>query len=267
MRIAPLLTALVLSVAPVGAHEFWISPQAYTIAPQDQLVADLRVGELFKGGAYAYLPSRFVRFDMVQDGRVMAVEGRVGDRPALANDAPGDGLVTVVHQTGNSLLTYREWEKFENFARHKDAEWALDGHRARGLPDTGFREVYSRYGKSLIAVGSGAGVDAQVGLLTEIVALANPYTDALEDGLPVRVLYQDAPRRDTQVEMFERAPDGSVSVSLHRTDGDGVAVLPVQPGHEYLVDAVVIRSVEPQGERDPVWESLWASLTFKVPEG
>ena len=128
------------------------------------------------------------------------------------------------------------------------------------------RERYSRYGKALIAVGDGAGADREAGLETEIVALANPYTDDLSDGLPVRVLYQGAPRADAQVELFAKSPEGEVEITLLRTDAEGVALLPVTPGQVYLADAVVVRPLEPVAEDDPVWESLWASLTFKVPE-
>ena len=261
----PLIAAFVLAAVPASAHEFWISPQTYIIGAQDQLVADIRVGEDFKGGASAFLPSRFRRFDIVMDGTVYAVDGRIGDRPALAIDAPTDGLATVVHVTTDSLLTYREAVKFANFVNHKDFAWAIAEHAARGLPEAGFRERYSRYGKSLIAVGEGAGADQEVGILTEIVALANPYTDDLSGGFPVKVLYEGEIRPDTQIELFEKAPDGTVNITLHRTDAAGLATLPVKAGHEYLVDSVVMRAVEPVIVNDPVWESLWASLTFMVP--
>jgi len=141
----------------------------------------------------------------------------------------------------------------------------LEGRGARGVPETGCREVYSGYGKSLIAVGGGSGQDRAVGLKTEIVALANPYTDDLSGGFPVRVLFDGAPRADVQVEVFDRGPDGQVGVALYRTDAAGETVLPVQAGHEYLVDAVLLRAVAPLADDDPVWESLWASLTFMVP--
>lgn len=265
MRLIPSILSLMLTAAPLAAHEFWISPQAYTIDVQDQLVADLRVGENFKGGASPYLPNRFVRFDLIHDNTIVPVAGRIGDRPALDNVAPGEGLVVIVHQTTNSFLTYRTMEKFENFVRHKDFAWALDAHTDRGLPDSGFREIYSRHGKSLIAVGDGAGADTEVGLVVEILALANPYTDDLSAGMPVRVLYGGAPRGNAQVELFAKGPDETVSVSLHRTDDAGEVFIPVEPGFEYLVDSVVMRPVSSTQDTDPVWESLWASLTFTVP--
>lgn len=255
-----------LAATALAAHEFWIHPEAYRIAPGDEMRAALRVGETFEGSSQSYLPRNFKRFDLLCNGDAAPVDGRAGDRPALAVTVERDGLCVIVHQTRDYRLTYRKWEKFINFVTHKDFDGVLDTHAARGLPQEDFVELYSRYGKSLVAVGAGAGADSEVGLLTEIVAEANPYTDDLKNGLPVRVLFEGAPRPDAQVELFERAPDGSVEVTLHRTDADGRSILPVRAGYEYLVDAVVLRPLEPVEEDDPVWESLWASLTFKVPE-
>ena len=127
-------------------------------------------------------------------------------------------------------------------------------------------ERYSRHAKSLMAVDGGDGSDRARGLLTEIVAGANPYTEDMSGGMPVQVLYEGAPRQDVQVELFDRAPDGSVTVTLHRTDAEGRVTLPVVPGHAYLVDSVVLRALEPATEAGEVWESLWASLTFAVPQ-
>lgn len=179
---------------------------------------------------------------------------------------PGDGLAVVVHVTGDTTLTYSDWETFTRFLTHKDWAPLIDAHLARGLSREKVRERYSRYAKALIAVGHGRGADRETGLETEIVALANPYTADLAEGLPVRVLYRGAPRAAAQVELFAKSPEGAVTVSLHRTDEAGVALLPVTPGHSYLADAVVVRPLEPAADDDPAWESLWASLTFGVPE-
>ena len=244
-----------------NAHEFWIDPEAHFVSPDDQIIAHLRVGEVYQGSSYSYLPPRFQRFDYAFDGEIRPVEGTVGDRPAVAMDAPGEGLVTLVHVTTNSRITWKEFEKFESFVRHKDAVWTLDEHDARGLPRENVTEVYSRYAKSLISVGTGEGADIEAGLLTELVALENPFTDDTSDGLDVRLLYQGEPRRDEQIEIYEKDASGEVVVSLVRTDDEGVATIPVKPGHRYMLDAVVLR----EGGDQAQWESLWANLTFAVP--
>ncbi|EPX77488.1 DUF4198 domain-containing protein [Litoreibacter arenae] len=262
-----LVSAALVSWAAAGhTHEFWISPEAYVTQNGGKVQAQLRVGEEFGGASYSFNPKRFGRFDLVAHSQVTPVTGRLGDSPALNMAAPDSGLLTIVHETGDNLLTYTSLEKFAKFAKHKDFEWAVEDHVERGLPTDRFMERYRRYAKSLVAVGDGQGADSEVGLRTEIVALANPYTDALTE-FPVKVLLDGAPRADAQVELFEKTPDGEVAITLYRTDAKGIATFPVKAGHEYLVDAVELLPLnEGDPAKFPVWLSLWASLTFKMPE-
>ena len=194
--------------------------------------------------------------------------GVLGDRPAVNFSVEEEGLVVVIHQTTDQSVTWSTWDKFRNFVVHKDAEWVLDDHIAQGLEKDGVREVYTRFAKSLVAVGAGEGRDAISGMLTEIVAIENPYIDDMSDGLSVSVYYEGKPRPGTQVEVFQRAPDGTIEISTVKTDGRGVATVPVLSGHEYMLDSVVLRRTDKlNGKGEPfLWESLWANLTFEIPE-
>lgn len=251
----------------VQAHELFLQPQSYQLDMGQTIEAEVVVGEEFDGGRSMYNPNAFRRFDLIVGDAVAPIEGRLGDLPAVSVEAGQDGLHVLLFESTDKRLTYKEFEKFQRFVAHKDLAGALDDHAARGLSTEEFVEAYSRYAKSLIAVGEGAGADRRFGLETEIVALANPYTAALTDGLPVQVFYQDAPRPDVQVELFEKLGD-AVEISLHRTDADGIALLPVKSGAIYMVDAVVLRvpSDALAEETGAVWETLWANLTFAVPE-
>ena len=80
----------------------------------------------------------------------------------------------------------------------------------------------------------------------------------------MQLFYRDAPRENAQIEVFAKAPDGSVEVFTVRTDDDGKATVPVSTGHRYMLDAVVLRVPETE-DADIVWESLWANLTFQIP--
>lgn len=257
-----------LFCGPAAAHEFWIAPEHYQVQSGDPMAATLRNGENFKGTSLAWFDRRFTRFEMVAGDRVIPVAGRMGDTPALQAKAPEDGLLIVLHETTESTVTYRDWDKFMRFAAHKDFPDAAAIHEKMGWPRDLFREAYTRHAKALIAVGDGAGADRSFGLATEFIALTNPYDDTFDNNMRVQVTYQDAPRADAQVEVFARAPDGTVEVSLHRTDADGIAEVPVQSGHEYLFDAVVLRPSPRAGnsETAPLWETLWAALTFAVPQ-
>lgn len=267
MRALTIISALfALLATPLSSHEFWISPDTYSVETGASITAAFRVGQNFEGSSYAFIEFRSERFDMVTADGNAPVPARMGDTPALNITRDTDGLVVIVHETSTSTLRYTEWEKFVKFVDHKDFAGLYDAHAARNLPQEDFVESYARFAKSLIAVGNGAGTDSFTGLKTEIVAVTNPYTDDLSDGMVVDVIYDGAARPNAQIELFEKTPDGEVTITLHRTDETGRGSFPVKPGHEYLVDAVVI---EDTGNNDatagPVWHTLWASLTFQVP--
>lgn len=235
------------------------------VAPGAPIVADIRVGEEYEGTAFAYIPQRFRRFDVASGGRVLAMPGAVGDRPAMRLKSAPEGLLVVIHATTDQHITWTSWNKFTNFLKHKDLNWGLDAHETRGLSRESVKERYSRYAKSLIAVGDGRGEDVNAGMVTEIVALENPYTDNMQDGLDVRALYQGKPLKNVQIEVFRKAPDGSVVITTERTDGGGVATIPIRPGARYMLDTVVLRPLEMAKKGDASWETLWANLTFEVP--
>lgn len=257
---------------PVQAHEFWIEPTDYTVAREESVTATFRNGEEFAGSALSYIPGRSVRFDMVMGGATVEVPARLGDNPAFDLTNPEPGLLTILQETTDSTLTYTEkagrsgWERFVGFAEHKDLGDMAAAHAARGLPQDRPVERYRRFAKALVAVGEGAGKDARRDLRTEFVALTNPYTDDVSGGVAVQLFFEDAPKAEAQIEMFDKAPDGTVVVTLHRTDAEGRATLPVTAGHSYLLDSVTLLPLEPEAEGDPAWQTLWAALTFAVPE-
>lgn len=213
----------------------------------------------------SYIPRGIRRFDYALDGALFRIDGTVGDKPAMRIRPSGEGLLVAIHATANQNITWSEWQKFENFLLHKDLDWGLDEHDARGLSRENVSEQYSRYAKSLIAIGDGAGADIETGMVTEIVALENPYDPAVGQALSIKALYQGNPLTDVQIEVFEKSPGQPTAITFHRTNTEGVADIPIKPGHEYMLDTVVLRPLPMQTETDPSWETLWANLTFSVP--
>ncbi|MEO1700431.1 MAG: DUF4198 domain-containing protein [Pseudomonadota bacterium] len=278
LKVRPILsyTALGLVIpllaSPANGHELWIDPTRFTLPSDNKVSAELRVGENYSGGSSPFLPSRTERLEFYVGKTGIPITGRAGDRPAINFDPEAEGLVIIAYESDVSTVRYRDFEKFKAFVDHKRFAGALDNHRARGLSTDDFVETYSRHAKSLIAVGAGAGSDVEVGMVTEMIALDSPYKGGISDGIRVQVNYLGEPRIGVQVEIYAR-PSGegntseNVSVETVQTDNQGVAVIPVEPGMDYMLDAVVLR--EPPAERaairDAVWDSLWANLTFSVP--
>ena len=259
-----ILLILAFLTRPLFAHELWIEPSAYIIQPNQMLEATLKNGQNFEGISLAWFNSRQVLFDWSDGDTRSSFEGRAGDIPTVSLMPSDEGLLVLIYQSAPQVVDYDDWESFQRFLDHKDLNDVAQAHQSRGLPEAGFDEVYSRFAKSLIAVGDGAGLDEHRGLEYELVALNNPYTD---DVFKVQLLYNGELRGDAQIEVYDRDPDGNVTVSLTRTDERGVAEIPVRAGHSYLVDSVLMRVPSDTLARQTgaVWETLWASLTFAVP--
>jgi cobalt/nickel transport protein len=264
-----LLASLSLTAPAVMAHEFWIEPLQYQIDNGGTLEAEFKNGQEFKGNTLSFFDRNSQLFEMSANAERITLTPRLGDNPALNITAPArDTLVTIVHETTPALVTYSEWAKFLKFAEHKDFKQAAKDHLAAGWSDVKFKESYTRHAKALIGVGTGDGADEKLGLETEFVALSNPYEPTFDNKMKVSLYFKGARRQDAQVEVFDRAHDDTVTVTLHRTDANGEAIIPVTPGHTYLFDAVVLRPFDgaTSDEGATVWQTYWAALTFQVPQ-
>lgn len=253
-------------VSPAVAHELWIEPADYQLQSSDNIVADIRNGEDFEGTQLSYLPRYFKQFVIFGADGSARVDSRLGDRPAIDQAAPGSGLNIIVYESTPTTISYDSFEKFEAFAINHGVDDMAKTHFARGLASGGLAEVYTRYSKALVSVGNAQGADRQIGLEAELVALENPYL--LKDATDIRLqlFFNGAPLPQSQLELYSKASSGELSTSVHHTDADGIATLPIVSGSWYMANAVIFRQPhERHGDTSAVWETLWANLTFAVP--
>lgn len=263
-RIAAPAIAVFALIVPAFAHEMWIAPFKYQLPAGKNIRADLRNGENFNGNQLAYFSRTSKRIEVAGPTGRSALTPRDGDRPAFDVNVSTPGLHVLAYESTPSRITYKEAAKWEKFVEHKDLGEVAAQHGARGLPAEGFKEGYSRHAKALVASGSGAGADRELGLETEFVALINPYDAAYSGQMSLKLLYKGVLRPNAQVEVFEQSGDDNVRVFMTRTNADGIASIRTKPGHSYLLDAVVLRVPE-SGDARVAWETLWAALTFKHP--
>ncbi len=262
-----LITASLVIASTAAAHEYWIAPENYRLESGDRIIADVIVGSDFSGDTYAYFPDNFHSFDVTDVNETRPIEGRIGDTPAIDIETTSDGLHVLSQFSTTNKITWSEFDKFDSFVRSHGMDWVLRAHAERGLPDTGFSEGYTRFVKSLVAVGDGAGADSYGGMFFELVANANPYTDDMSGGLPVTVLFQGEPLPNTQIHVFYRAdPAGSAVKSAVVADENGLATIPNFGDGDYMINAVhmVIPFAADTERTGVVWHSLWASLTFQI---
>ena len=250
------------------AHELWLDTKSFQPQIGDTVAIELRNGQNFKGINLSYFKNRIEHFFWEQNSKSTNVNSRSGDVPAMKAPALENGLMVVVYQSNSSTLSYKDWEKFDDFIQHKNLGLIEQAHESRGLPKTNFKESYKRFSKALIGIGNGQGRDRSFDLETEFIVLNNPYTEDTSKGIEVLLLYQNKPRINAQIEVFQRSKSGEVSVFYLKTNAQGKAVIDVVPGHDYLLDAVVLRIPGASDEQtsNAVWESLWAATTFSVPK-
>ena len=278
------LRALLLSLLSclptlAHAHEFWIEAEDYRLTQGEDVVLDFHVGQGFRGNAQNYNPARERRTALIGPEGEVPVASRIGDRPAIDQPVPGEGLLIAVHETADATLTYRDPDLFERFVEEEGLDGTLERHIERGLPPSDFREVFSRSVKALVSLGQGGdergeeggGEDRALGLPVEIVVEGNPYALPVPDEVRLRVLVDGAPVEGALVNVFikpERGlgPGGEVAVEKLRTDAGGRVTLPIEPGLRYLANTVDMREASPELEADTgaVWESRWGSTTFST---
>ena len=263
---------------PLLAHEFWIEPSSFQPELNKSITADLVVGTDFLGVSEIYVPDQIEVFALLGPMADKPIDrnkitGRYGDRPAATMALNKAGLYIILHQTAPVYLTYLAADKFDRFAREKGFENVLSKHQKRGLSLTNITEQYQRFAKSLIAVG-GAGSarvvkDTHLGLAIELVAEVNPYQIPAPTIMPIRLFAAGKPLANAQITVFTRHNPRDVESKKYQTDTNGRANFPLLPGRDYLVDSVILRpSTGPNtvgGRPAAMWESLWASLTFRMP--
>ena len=225
---------------------------------------------MFDGINLGYFPRNFERFDIFFNDKLIKIEGILGDNPAAKVKLNKKGLGIIIHQTTDNYLNYGEWKKFEDFILEKDLKGVKDIHIKKGFPEKDFVEIYSRYAKSIIIVDKIKGNDKYFGMETEFVLdIDSFFTNKKEINLTL--FYQNKPRKNVQVEIFERNKNNIVKVKKKYTDESGNLKINVKTGFSYLINSVVMREYKAENadlnkSSKTLWESLWASITFSIPK-
>ena len=250
-----------------SAHEFWLEPSDFQPKVGDVVTVDLVIGTHFDGFSSPYTPDEIAAFGLIDAAGNTAIVGRFGDMPAGQFVVAQVGLSLLYHQTTPSYVTYTKPEKFISFAVEKGFADVAARYQKQTAENFRLVEKYRRFAKSLIMVGPASGQDQLLGLEMELVALTNPYQQSVSKEFTVAVYESGVPRPGAQVTVFIRHTPSDVEKKIIIADERGQVHLSLLPGRHYLFDSVKLQPIE---DADPVknaeWESLWAALTFAVPD-
>ena len=248
-------------------HELWVDTTDFRVEKDTEIILNLRNGENFEGFSLGYFDRSVEKLYWRQNGNQFDNTSRQGDIPALKILPIENGLVSVIYVSKPSIIRYQKFKKFKSFAIAKHSQDAIELHLNSGFPEKNFSEIYTRYSKALLGVGGAQGADKVNDLEIELVALQNPYTDDISDGLEILALYKGRPQTFTMLNVFERSnTDAHVNFFVVKTDEKGIAKVKVENDNAYLIDNVILRPANDKLLKDKgvIWESLWAALTFGV---
>ena len=266
--VIPTLAAVTFFLAPsLLAHDFWLVPSAFRIAPGEALEVRGQTSSRFPTSESAVDPAR------VADARVLGAQGeeRIEEFSTAGNSLllrhrprdPGQRVVAV------SLHPRSVRESAEGFRRYlvlEGAPEALERYERAGLlpPDDSITRRYAKYAKTIVEVEQrGPRAYGRVaGYPLEFVPLEDPALLAPGAVLPVRVLYRGEPLPGARVHAGSVVGDEE-PVETH-LESDAAGVIRVRTDRAGLWNVRGIHIVPADAGSGADWDTHWASLVFEV---
>jgi uncharacterized GH25 family protein len=265
-EVRALLLLIGFGIACEGhAHEFWVQPGEFQIAPGAVLSLALQVGD---GGMRQRSPiplHRITRFEAIGpngDAIDMRTSLAATAKRDVLLDVPGTYVLALA--TDNRAYSRQSAERFNAYLETEGLTPALE-YRARThqMHVDGF-ERYSRAAKSIVLVGASSvqsqpHVTQPLGLPLEIVPVVNPYGEPRPTSFPVRVLYDGQVLPGALVKL-SNLEQGLAPVDARRSDKFGLVTFTMPQTGSWLVSVVWTKRLENSSEAD--FETVFASLTF-----
>jgi uncharacterized GH25 family protein len=254
------LTALLLTVSGVSAHDFWVEPNNFRPESAADIEVSLRQGVAFKGDTLPYISDWFDDFSQVTN------EGRVPVSSVLGNDP----AAILVVKPGPLLLGYQsersfvelDAAKFNLYLEHEGIEFIRAERQARGEDDDPAPEYFIRCAKTLLQSGdvSGDVYKTVLGYTLELVPEQDPYGLTVGDELSFRLSYRNEVPEGLLIQAFTR--DDPETIQKVRTDAGGRATITLDRPGVWLVKAVNIEPIS--GDPKALWQSYWATYLFEL---
>lgn len=255
-----------------AAHDFWIQPSRFWIAPGGATSIAILVGHGPARQRWVLRLNRVVGLVSVgPNGRRIDQSDRLS-QGTYAPDAeltladPGVHVVAFQNRpTVNELPAIR----FNSYLAAEGIRPAIEWRQRTGTADQPGREVYSRRAKALVQVGAPTGarqpqVTRSLGMALEIIPAINPYSPRTARNLPILVVYHGRPLSGAFVKLTNLDNDAR-PVETHLSDGHGRAVFGLPKSGNWQFNVVWTRPLKDNPAAD--FETTFSSLTFGFSPG
>jgi len=262
---------LLIAVRFVTAHDLWLVPAVFHVAPGARIAVMLNTGDTFPVSEAAVKPDRIERAALVtNEGSTPLTTFRTdGTSTVVDVIAPTKNGGAIVELVLKPIATKQPRSSFDEFVKHEglDAIAAqLARMRERRAEE---RRTYAKYAKTLLRVGNGNEAvklyQKSLGHRLEIIPQADPFLRKPGGTLPVRLLFDGKPLAKARIVIGSTATSTARQSVMQgvRTDSNGNADLQTDmTGGVHYIHA--LHMIPSTGSTDVEWESFWATLTFEV---
>jgi uncharacterized GH25 family protein len=253
-----------LAVPVLLAHEFWIQPQQYIVAPGTKLPFSLFVGENFQGELWANREARTERLEHYSIGNpynLTAFMPKVDSLPLhVTISNPGTHMIYL-----HSHPSYIELdaEKFNAYLKEDGILNILKWREDNQQMNKPAREKYERFAKTIIQCGSVLNnvYEQQTGGKLEMILGANPYNLSSKAMIPVNLKFDGNPLPGKQVTVWLKDKKGKfLGKKNYTTDVNGTCSFKPDKKGIYLVSTV---HMVPSADTTYDYHSYWGSVSFE----
>jgi uncharacterized GH25 family protein len=250
------------AIAPALAHDTWLIPARFKIAPGETAIFDLTSGMAFP--ALDVGPKR---------KRIQAVVCRLAGRTFDLNDfeaapkslrikakLPESGIAALWVKSPPKEIELKP-EQVQEYLDEIDAPATVRQQWTETKEPKRWRESYNKHSKTFIRIGD-AKADASwrepVGMFLEIVPEKDPTALRAGDDFPVKVLRDGKPFANFSLGILA---EGDSKGSINKTDAAGKVSFRLDKNARWLVRGTDLRK---STKHDVDWESDFTTLTIEV---
>ena len=251
-----------ITASAARAHDTWLLPDRFEVAPNETVVVDLTSGMEFPKLETGPKRERVQTAQCRLAGRTFEISDiKAGAKALVLRTAlPDEGIAAIWVKLPPRALELKP-KDVEHYFEEVDPPASVRKQWAEAKEPRRWRELYTKHQKTFVRVGNAEGDRSwaePVGSALEIVPEKDPTALRAGDDLPVRVLKDGAPHADFALNAVAA---GETKGETRRTDADGRVVFRLAKPGRYLVRGTDLRK---STQRDTDWESDFVTLTLEA---
>ncbi|MEQ9398941.1 MAG: DUF4198 domain-containing protein [Longimicrobiales bacterium] len=264
-----LLAVTALLSLPASAHDFWLIPHVFRLAPGQELIVDGRTSSTFPTSLSAVTPDR------IGEARILTA----GTSETLSHIGVDGSVLRLSHRptdVGQAVIAVRVLpreipespESFRNYLRVEGAPEALERYEREGiLPTDSIIRRYAKYAKTVVEVGSGGrrAFLQRAEHPFEFTPLADPGSVEPGQLLRIQVEFLGEPLAGARIHAgvaTEANATASVLDQEYLSDEAGIVAVPLAHAGIWNVRALHIVPAPAGSGAD--WDVHWATLVWQI---